>query len=40
MVAAVLSKNSDFSKLRCFNNKSVFEFDIGIIFKSNVDSSF
>ena len=33
MVAAVVRENSYFPKLRCFNYKSVSEFDTRIIFK-------
>ena len=40
MITAVLRKYCDFSKLRCFNYESVFEFDVRIIFKTNPNSSF
>ena len=40
MIAAVLCENGDFSKIRRFNDKSVSEFDMRIIFKSDADSSF
>jgi hypothetical protein len=40
MIAAVFRENRHFSKHRCFNYKSVFEFDVLIILKSNTDSSF
>lgn len=39
MISAVLRENSDFSKLRRFNDKSVFEFDVRIISKPNTDNS-
>ena len=40
MIAAMLRKYCDFVKIRRFNYKSVFEFDIRAVFKSNANSSF
>ena len=40
MLVAVLRENSDFSKLRRLNYKSVSEFNVLTILKPNTNSSF
>ena len=40
MVSAVFSENCDFPKIKRFNYKSVFEFDVRTVFKPNANGSF